>query len=196
MERQGKEKNMSKIVVFKITGISPLLQNNPASMLGQKKDDLTTKTNPTPEEDAASKVYKTKDGNFYIPAESFRASIIGKGGAASGRKIGKRTAISVCSASIFTVEAECILLNPKTGKPLKEYTIDTRRAVIQGQGIPRSRPRFDQWMVQLPLEIDEDWIKVEIVEELLNIAGKLSGVGDYRPNKKGSFGRFTAKLEK
>lgn len=185
---------MSRIAVFKITGISPLLQNNPASM-GGPAANLGMKKIPTPEEEAKSKVYKDEKGNFYLLSECFRSSIVGKGGSASGRKIGKRTAISACCAGVFTVEPRCILLEPKSGKPIKKYSIDTRRAVIQGNGVLRSRPMFPDWMVKLPLEIDEEWLTTDMVLELLNIAGKVSGVGDFRPQRKGSFGRFVAELE-
>lgn len=187
---------MIHIAVFKVTGISPLLQNNPASMspLEQGKTVVNKKIR-TPEEEAAAKVYKNGNGTFYILSESFRSAIIGKGGAASGRKIGKRTAISSCSAGLFTIEPRLELLNPETEKPLKKYEIDTRRAVIGNAGVLRSRPMFPKWMVKVPFEIDDDWVTVQIALDLLQIAGKVSGVGDFRPQRKGSFGRFTAELE-
>lgn len=185
---------MSKIVVFKIKGLSPLLQNNPASM-SRSNGSLGTKKIPKPEDEAAAKCYKDEEGHFYILSEAFRASIVGKGGAASGRRIGKFTASSRACAGIFTVEPRATLLDSKNGRPLKKYSIDTRRAVIQGQGVLRSRPCFQNWMVRLPLEIDEDFVTVDQVLELLNIAGKVAGVGDFRPQRRGSFGRFTAGIE-
>lgn len=186
---------MSEIVIFKITGISALLQNNPASMAMSQTEKVGIKKIDSPEEEAAKKVYRDEKGNFYILSDAFRASIIGKGGGASGRRIGKRSAISVCSGAIFSVEPRCILVDPETQKPLKKYEIDTRRVVVMGQGILRSRPMFPKWGTRLPFEIDTDFLTKEIVLELLNIAGKICGVGDYRPQKKGSFGRFKAELE-
>jgi len=184
---------MSQIAVYKITAISPLLQNNPASM-ARSNGDLGVKKIPTPDEESAQKVYRNEDGTFYILSEAFRSAIVGKGGAASGRKIGKRTAISACCAGLFTTETRCTLFDPDTEKPLKKYEIDTRRAVVQGQGVLRSRPMFPKWGLLLAFEIDEDWVTLQMVLELLNIAGKVAGVGDFRPQKKGSFGRFKAEL--
>jgi hypothetical protein len=185
---------MSTIVVFKIKGISDLLQNNPASM-SHSNAGLGTKRIPTPEEEAQAKCYRDGDGNFYLLSEAFRSSIVGKGGAASGRRIGKFTAASRACAGIFTVEPRVVLLDAETGEPAKTYRIDTRRAVVQGQGVLRSRACFPNWMARLPLEIDEDFITIQQVLELLNIAGKLAGVGDFRPQRRGSFGRFKAEIE-
>jgi hypothetical protein len=185
---------MSKIVIFKIKGISNLLQNNPASM-SKNNGSLGMKRIPTPEEEAAAKCYRDENGNFYILSEAFRASIVGKGGSATGRRIGKFSAASRTCAGIFTVEPRATILDQKNGKPVKKYSIDTRRAVIQNQGILRSRASFENWMVRLPLEIDEDFVTVNQVLDLLNIAGKVAGVGDFRPQRRGCFGRFTAEIE-
>ena len=186
---------MSRIVVFKITGLSPLLCNNPASMGGRNESGVGMKRIPTPEEEAKGKVYLDADGSYYILSEAFRSSMIGKGGGASGRRIGKYTAISRCCAGVFTVEPRATLLDAKTLKPIKHYKIDTRRAVVQNQGVLRSRPMFENWAVRLPIEIDEDFITPNQVHDLLNMSGKVAGVGDFRPQRKGTFGRYIAEIE-
>lgn len=186
---------MSKIVVFKITGLSPLLTHNPASMKQSNSGKLGQKNIPTREEEAAAGCYKNEDGTFYIPSESFRQSIVGAGGGASGRRIGKKSASSIVCAGVFTTEVSCTLLSIDTDKPIKKYEIHTCRAVVQRQGVLRSRPMFKDWGCKLPLEIDEDFITPEIVLELLNISGKIAGVGDFRPQRKGTFGRYKAEIE-
>lgn len=63
------------------------------------------------------------------------------------------------------------------------------------QGIPRSRPLIAAWSLEIPLEVDRDiLVHLEPLTELLNAAGKYPGVGDYRPGKGGTFGRFRAEL--
>jgi hypothetical protein len=185
---------MSQIVVYKIYGLSPLLCNNPASM-ARAAEGIAISKIPTPAAEAAAKVYKDEDGTFYILSEAFRSSIVGKGGGASGRKLGKFTAISRVCAGVFTVEPRATLLDAAKMKPIKEYTIDTRRAVVQQQGVLRSRPMFSNWSVRLPLEVDPDFVDPVILLELLNISGKVSGVGDFRPQRKGTFGRYRAEIE-
>lgn len=189
---------MIETVTFKITGLSALLMHNPASMIrpGDKKG-LSTKQIPSPEKEAELGCYRNGKGQFYLQAIAFRGSIINPGGGASGRKIGKSTANSRCAAGISINEKfdKCVLLNPRTGKPIKKYTIDTRRAVIQRNGIMRSRPRFEEWGCDLTFDIDTDFVTKEQVVELLNISGRVAGVGDYRPQKKGWFGKYRAELK-
>lgn len=114
--------------------------------------------------------------------------------AVSGKKVGKRGAKSIISASVFNVDDYCVILDAKTRKPLLKYEIDTRRAVVVKQGILRSRPKFEDWACELELEIDEDMIPVSLVLENLNEAGMLAGIGDYRINKGGPFGRYKVEL--
>ena len=52
------------------------------------------------------------------------------------------------------------------------------------------RPRFDEWRVSFTLEVDETLFSEALVRELLDIAGKRIGLGDFRPERKGPFGRF------
>jgi len=184
---------MSEMKVFRIIGISPLLTNNPSSMK-RVDEGIGTKKIPTPEDEAAAKLYRDDNG-FYILSEAFRSAIIGSGGGASGKKIGKFSAASRVSAGMFTVEPHATLLDPQTLKPLTTYQIDTRRAVVQRQGVLRSRPMFTPWAVRLPVEIDTDFVTANHILELLNLSGKIAGVGDFRPQRKGTFGRFKAELE-
>lgn len=200
-------RNVMEQVTYKITGQSALLMNNPASMLGSreapsngeekskgKPSGLKIKSIPTAEAEAAIKVYRVPDGQLYIPATSFRAALIE---APIGRKIGKLSAKRVYSASVFTVEQECLLFDPKTEKPIHDYVIDVRRAVVQRQGIARARPRIDKWACYVVFDIDDSLLGKDamgILSEGMNLAGRLAGVLDFRVSKTGEFGRFKAEL--
>ncbi len=175
---------------FRIEGISPILMNNPESMQVGTASSLATKKIPTPEEEAAAKVYRAENGQLYIPSIAFRSSMIGPGGGASGRRVGKYTANSRCSAGVFTVEAESLLINAKTDEPITDYEVHSCRAVVQRNGVRRSRPIVHDWATDLVLEVDDDFISLDQVHELLNISGKVAGVMDFRPQKKGVFGRY------
>jgi hypothetical protein len=174
---------------FKIVGTSPLLQHSPA---GMKVDSggLKTKKKYIPEEEAAAGVYRNPKGEIVIPSIAFRSAILA---AAKNRKIGKLSARSVIAGSVFPIEEYCPLVHPKTGKQVTKYTVHSCRAVVQRSGVIRSRPKFDDWACDLAVEVDTEMLpNVEIVLELLNLAGKIIGVGDWRPEKLGTFGRFVA----
>ncbi len=183
-----------KIVVFQITGTSPLLQNNPADFIGNDGDDTITTGKPKYDdaEEARRRLYKDPEGQFCHPSEAFTKSMIR---AVTGKKIGKMTATSALKGSVFIVEPFAIIEDAK-GKPATKYTIDKRPVVIGKARIPRCRPCWNKWYMRVPLEVDTAILLPENVEEALLLAGRTVGIGDYRPEKGGGFGRFTAKIIK
>lgn len=184
---------------FEITGVSPLLMHNAASMQprdpnalkGAKKDPLDTSLEPS--------MYIDGNGNLYIPSAAFRNALIA---ASKGRKIGKTGAAFVIQGSVFPVDDEIALIDPKTKKPIpKTAAIEDRRSAVNNNCKPPARiiairPKVLNWSCALNLEVDETLVNVAIVEEILGIAGRVIGVGAFRVEKKGTFGRFDAKLRK
>ena len=119
--------------------------NNPASM-GRPSTGVGIKKIPSPEEEAASKVYKDDKGNLYLNTNGFRSGLLS---AATGRRIGKFAASSILSGAVFPTHERATLVNAKSGKPVKKYTINTMRAVVQQNGVLRSRPQIDDWACDL-----------------------------------------------
>jgi len=177
---------------FKIASVEPfaLLTHNPAQMR-RSSDGPKTKKIPTPEEEAKAGLYLDGEGHYCIPSMSFRSSLLNS---LKNKKIGKASAISVFQAAVFNVDELSVLVDPGNEEPLSAYRIDTRRAIVQRQGILRSRPRFDKWGCWLFLQIDEDITNAKQVEENLKIAGQIIGVGDFRIEKRGMFGKFAVEL--
>jgi hypothetical protein len=178
------------IASFKVTGVSPLLQNN-ASSISDPKDTSKAENKKvyTPEGDAAKAAYKNEDGTFYISTDAFRKAMIT---ACSGRKIGKIAANKLFRSAIFPVEERLTILDPENMKPVKKYEIDTRGVVVMKARVPRSRPIFRKWCVLIDFEVDDEQLQTSHIEQILNIAGKVVGVGDFRVEKNGKFGRFAA----
>lgn len=183
---------MSNIFQFRIEGVSPILQNNPAKMQANTGGELKSgKKVYNAADEAAAGLYRNERGEIFVPSIAFRSSMFR---ACTARKIGRLSAKTVVSASVFPVETECILIDVKKGKPIKDYKIHACRCVVNKAGIIRHRPMIENWATVLSLEIDLAMLPdVKVVEELLNIAGKVAGVMDWRPEKFGTFGRFTAK---
>lgn len=180
------------IVTFKVTGLSEILMNNPASMDEEKATSVRTKKIP-PEEDAEKRLYINEDGNFWVPSVAF---LRGLWQGAAYRKIGKDSARSLIQASVFSIEEQTVLLDKDTQKPITKYEIDSRTVVIKATGgrIMRHRPKVSNWMCLLSLEIDSDFITIDIILPLMNRAGRMIGVMDFRPEKRGSFGRYEVEL--
>jgi hypothetical protein len=186
-----------KVVVYRITGVSPLLINKPGESFSElnpadDKPGVRPKP-PTPAEDAAARAYKLKDGQLYLPTEGFRKCILY---ACKGLRIGKTGAATVLKGAVFPAELEARMIHPKTGKPITEYEVDVRRVVIGKASIPRGRPILRQWATDLALEVDTEILpNLETLTMILNRGGKICGVGDFRVEKDGTFGRFIAKLK-
>lgn len=182
---------------FQISGVTPILMNCPLNMKRPGSDAAAkVRKIPGPDEEAASLLYRNADGTVYGPA-GFKSAIAT---AAKGMKFGKLGAPGVIKGSVFVpIDSERIqLFNPRTKKPLtdKDYTVDSRRAVIpsSGAGIVKSRPRFEEWCCIAELDIETDFITPDAVLGLLKKAGQTVGYLDYRPECGGSFGRFVAVL--
>jgi hypothetical protein len=183
---------------FKIESLSALLTNNPQSM-GKDTGTMKTKKKYVPEEEAAQGLYINEKKQFCIPAIAFRSALIK---AVTNKKVGKKSAASIMAAAVFNMDAQTSdeeilpILDKSNMKPVKTYGIDSRRAIVVKQGIIRHRPKFSNWACIIPFQIDTDLISPEVVAENLNEAGTIIGVGDYRVEKKGWFGRFKAELIK
>lgn len=182
-----------EIVVFRVIGISPLLQNNPAEFIGKGDDgSLGTKKIYKDDEEAKLRVYLNADGQYAHPCESFTKAMVK---AVAGKKFGKIFATSAIKGSVFITEPFAVI-EDSNGKPMKEYSIDRRPVVVGKARILRCRPSWNNWQMRVALEIDVAILRPEHVLESLSLAGRIIGIGDYRPEKGGGFGRFKCEIIK
>jgi len=174
-------------VVYKVTGLSSLLMNNPECM-------GVADSKKSPQEQAKNRAYMLKSGQLYMPAPAFRKSLIT---GCTGRKIGKSAAGTIVGAAVFIPDSEMKLplMHPKTGKPIKTYQIHSIRAVVNKSGIKRHRPEVAEWACRLHLDLDEELLPLGMLTELLGISGKMKGAGDFRIEKGGQHGRYMVELE-
>jgi len=178
---------------IKLNGLSPLLTHNPAGSMttgGGRK--MGRKAIPSPEEEAKASRYVLPDGNFYIPAIAVRNSLLG---GAKGFRIGRTAAISILSGALDIIDEAFPLLRDNQPLNGENYSIDTRRAVVQSQGIMRARARIElPWQVEAVFGYNPDLVNLEQIKEIATNAGRVVGLLDYRPEKKvglpGWFGKF------
>lgn len=177
-----------KHLEFILNGTFALLMHNPAQMGTVGEKGLGRKRIPKREDEAAAGLYKMANGDFYVPAIAVRNAMLT---GSKGSTIGKRAAMPIVAAAVILDEEE-FALTDEADKPIRRYGIDTRRAVVQKQGIMRSRPRIDlPWRVHGRFLFDDNVVdSARPVEDALRNAGLTVGLLDYRPEKKGWFGRF------
>jgi hypothetical protein len=77
-------------------------------------------------------------------------------------------------------------------KSKKGWSVDSRPVRIPSTGgrILAFRPIFFDWELDFTLELDTDIISLLLLRQIVDDAGKRVGLGDYRPDKKGPFGKY------
>ena len=86
-------------------------------------------------------------------------------------------------------KAGVVALSDLNSLGIKEWDyLDRRRVTIQRSGITRIRPALRSgWKINLVLQVlTPEYIDQTFLNETLQSAGRLIGVGDFRP----TFGRF------
>ncbi len=64
--------------------------------------------------------------------------------------------------------------------------------VVQRSKIVRTRAKFDPpWSVDIVLDCDEELVDHQKLLKWFDVAGRRIGLGDWRPSKSGTYGRFT-----
>lgn len=172
-----------------IEGYEPgILLHNPAGM-GQNKK--ATKNIPSAEEEAQSGCYWTADSKYLaFPSDNIRSGLIA---ASSGMKVPSNRKLSL----VLVVSGDIIIEPTMISFGTNKYEILTKRVVIQRQGILRSRPLIYPWELKFVIRWEKQYLGDDfhenILPDLLERLGGTIGIGDYRPAKKGPYGRFAVK---
>ena len=176
------------LVCYLVEGVSPLMLHS-ATKMKKREDKLGKKVVPAPEEEAEQGVLRDEEGNIIIPQEAF---LLAMQAAAQPLRIGKERAVQRLRAAVFVPVGLRYVPVRRYGEPLKKYDwIDCRRVVVQRQGVLRARAVIGvPWEVMGLLEVDTALIDLAVVAELLALSGFKAGIGDYRPEKGGAFGRY------
>jgi hypothetical protein len=170
---------VTKTIRCEITGMSALLMHAfpmvPVEALEKK----------TPEEQAEHAVYRIPGSReLYIPAVAVQRALIAGAGFSKGKG----------RATLAKPVAACVIIDPEyLGLGTTEYTVDGRPVVIPATKgrVMRYRPRLDNWKVEFNLSYDDAMLSAKQIREVVDNTGKSVGLLDFRPEKKGPFGRFT-----
>jgi hypothetical protein len=178
-----------------IKGITPLLMNrfheeNEVSV-SSGVSAVQVGDKGTPRQQADKKRYADKENNLYIPGPNIFACLINAG---KFHKVGKNKVTTQKTSLVpagITVEEIVIPLSDGNGGKVT-WEVDSRSVVIPSTGgrIMCHRPRVDEWVATFSLDVDTEMFHPNFVRKLMDDAGKKCGLGDYRPERKGPFGRF------
>jgi len=137
-----------------------------------------------PEEQAKISEYRDPDtGECYLPGVAIQRCFIGAAVYSKGKG----------RASLQKQVAACVLVTPeRCSLGTKEYKVDSRPVVIPATKgrVVRHRPRFDEWRCTFNVEYDTALLSETELRRVVYDAGSRVGLLDFRPEKKGPFGRF------
>lgn len=129
-----------------------------------------------------SYVYRLDTGELAIPGEYLRQSLIHAAKFKQDPRSPRKSAMDLFKAGIVSLTP----LAP-VGKDTWDYE-DRRRVVIQRNGVNRTRPALRAgWRAEFELMVNlPEYIEPQLLNEVIASAGRLVGIGDFRP----SYGRF------
>lgn len=140
----------------------------------------------TPQDIAHSKLYLI-NGKEVIPQPNLLRCLIDGG---QFHKSGKKQITTKKESMLYAcVDIEGVAIKIIHKQPWK---VDTRPVVIPSTGgrILTHRPMFDDWRLEFAVQLDTTIVSKSLFRLIVDDAGNRVGLGDYRPSKKGPYGRF------
>lgn len=133
-------------------------------------------------DDIESYVYRDDDGTLALPGEYLRQSIIHSAKFRQDPRSPRKSAMDLYKAGVVS-------LTQLASLGVKDWDyLDTRRVMIQRNGINRVRPAMKMgWRATFDIQVmTPEYIDRNSLREVIEQAGRLIGVGDFRP----TYGRF------
>lgn len=191
-----------KTLKIRCTGISPLMMDR---MSAATLQGLLDGVRPQIAKDrpvdvvAAEKIYRDPNGRIALPAEMLFAALVGAGRNVKVGKKGISTATTTSLPDFMSIEESHLPLTNipanANGEEKNFWTADLRKGMGYNGKTPTAvaivRPKFPNWEFAVTVKLDEKKVGEDTLKALFASAGSTQGLGSFRPNKKGMFGRFT-----
>lgn len=185
----------SKRIVVELEGVTPLLCNrftDKAQQAATSGNTISTVGDRgTPKEIAQSKLYLDLDGDPCIPQPNIFRAILDAGKYFKAGKSKVTTQKTSLIPSCVDIEGVSFKIQHK-----EPWTIDTRPVRIPATGgrILCHRPCFHDWKLKFEIVLDTTVLGVKLIREIVDKCGRAVGLGDFRPDCKGPFGKFKVSL--
>lgn len=130
-----------------------------------------------------SYVYRNEKNELCVPGEYVRGALILAAKFKQDPRSPRKSAMDLFKAGV-------VATTPLASLKTTEWDYeDRRRVVVQRAGINRVRPAMRTgWEVEMDLMITlPEYINGDLLQEVLVLAGRIGGIGDFRP----TYGRFS-----
>jgi len=169
-------------VVVTIRGVADLLWHRWNCEAVDAKSKAAKNSAAKKSDDIESYVYRNDDGEIAMPSEYIRQAIILAAKFKQDPRSPRKSAMDLYKAAII-----CNTMLASLGTKKWDYE-DRRRVVVQRSGINRVRPAMRSgWKATFDFTVAlPEYIAPPDLNDTIQMAGRLIGVGDFRP----TFGRF------
>ena len=169
-------------VTIEVVGTSPLICRNwsdtqkQAIVAKQAKRATKARAARDPQKDYEESLYEHPEGGYGFPSVAFKAAAVRAGTYADMKMTFLRGA--------FHVSGEMVKIE---GVP------SMRQDMVRLQGKVadiRYRGQFEEWSAKVPVQLNSSVLSIEQLANLFVLAGFAVGVGEWRPERNGQYGRF------
>lgn len=176
-----------RIVEARLKGTTPLLvhrysDEERAKMEAAQQGAAKTKKAPRdPQAEFEAAQYRLPDGRHGFPAIGVKLAMV-----SAGMRFAEEKGTQLKGA--FSIPADLLEIESPTPPRMR-----SDRVVLQGMSRPSSisyRPEYWPWEMTVPLVYNANFISLDQLLNLLQLAGFAVGIGDWRVEKDGTFGQF------
>ena len=172
-----------------IKGLSPLIMHRWSEkarkeMLDKQMKKTVKKEAKSPEEQYEASVYRMDDGRLGFPADAFKKAMI-----RGAKQIGL---VMTDARTSFFVHGEYCTRDDRELVPIMGE-IQPREDMVRLNGSTadiRFRGQVVTWSADLNISYNSSITSFDQIVNMLHAAGYGVGVGEWRPEKDGTFGRF------
>jgi hypothetical protein len=176
------EFTMPYVATVQVEGSAPFLFHRWNNESVEAKSKAAKGSKAKKSDDVESYVYRDESGTLAIPGEYFRMAIVNAAKFKQDPRSPRKSAMDLFKAGIAVLDEHCPL-------GVKEWDyLDRRRVMIQRNGVTRERPAMRAgWQATVTLQVLlPEYISSDMLNEVIQSAGRLVGVGDFRP----TYGRY------
>lgn len=165
-----------------IEGTAALLFHRWSNEAVAEKAAATKGSKAKKSDNIESYVYRLESGNLALPGEYLRQSIIGAARFRQDPRSPRKSAMDLFKAAV-------VPLTELADLGVKDWDyLDRRRVLVQRNAITRERPALKAgWTAKVELLCNlPEYVDPTMLLETIGAAGRLIGIGDFRP----TYGRF------
>lgn len=133
-----------------------------------------------PQEEYEDSFYRDQAGHPCMPASAFKKAAV------SAVSSLNKTFSKVVARQALHIVGDWVQIESKVEPYMRTDTVRLARGI----GSLRYRPGFTEWSAKVRISYNASVISPEQIGNLFNLAGFAVGIGEWRPEKGGAFGRF------